>query len=252
MSARIVAVINQKGGAGKTTTCVNLAHALSRLGYRVLTIDLDPQSHLGIALGQTSRTKPGIDQVLLGLSSIETQTLSVRENLNLIVAGPKLQELEQLSDGLSHRGDLLKSALSTCNDQDFIFIDCPPSSGILVANALFAAEELLIPMTSDYMALQGLSHLMGTIKKYETALHKKYKIKLVMSRYIPTRRLSHDVLETIKKYFPKQILKTPIRETASLAESPSFGKTIFEYRPGWRSAKDFSSLANDFINERVM
>lgn len=253
MTTRIVAVLNQKGGVGKTTTSVNLAHALARLGKKVTVIDLDPQCHLSVALGVVSRTQAGIDRVMLGQCRLEEQCLPVRENLNLLAAGPRLQEIEQLNQGGSHRGDLLRNALLPgVNGQDFVLIDCPPSSGILVANALFAADELLVPMTSDYLALQGLSHLMGTIKKFETALNKKYQLRLVMSRYIPTRRLSKDVLDTMKKYFPGRILATPIRETAALAECPSFGKTIFEYRPGWRSANDFMSLADDFLQDRVM
>ena len=253
MSARIVAVLNQKGGVGKTTTSVNLTHALARLGKSVTVIDFDPQSHLAVSLGVIDANKSGIDEVMLGHYSLETQLIPVRKNLNLVVAGPRLQEIEQLLDGGAQRGDLLKNALHDSKiEQDFIFIDCPPSSGVLVANALFAADEILVPMTSDYLALQGLSHLMGTIKKFEIALKKQYKFSLVMSRYVPTRRLSKDVLSVLQKYFPGQILATTIRETALLAECPSFGKTIFEYRPGCRSASDFTALANDFLDERMM
>ena len=253
MTARIVAVLNQKGGVGKTTTTVNLAHALAKMGKKVTVVDLDPQSHLGVALGEVSKQQTGIDEVMFGHCAFAKQTIPVRENLNLIVAGPRLQEIEQLSQGGSHRGDLLREAMAKgVNDAEIILIDCPPSSGVLVANALFAVEELLIPMTSDYLALQGLSHLMGTIKKFESVLNRKYLFNIVMSRYIANRRLSTDVLNTLKKYFPAQILATPIRETAALAECPSFGKTIFEYRPGWRSAKDFNDLASDFLAKRVM
>lgn len=253
MTARVVAVLNQKGGVGKTTTSVNIAHALARMGKKVTVIDLDPQSHLAVALGIVSKLQTGIDEVMLGHRDLQSQMILVRENLNLVAAGPRLQEIEQLNVDGAHRGDLLRNALTQgIGDQDFVFIDCPPSSGILVANALFAADELLVPMTSDYLALQGLSHLMGTILKFETVLKKKYRLQLVMSRYIATRKLSEDVLTTIKKYFPGQVLATPIRETASLAECPSFGKTIFEYRPGWRSANDFKALAVDFLEGRVM
>lgn len=253
MTARIVAVVNQKGGVGKTTTTVNLAHALARMGKRITVVDLDPQSHLGVTLGEVSKQQTGIDEVMLGRCAFAQQAILVRENLNLIVAGPRLQEIEQLSSGGSHRGDLLRKAMvEGVGDAEIVLIDCPPSSGVLVANALFAVEELLIPMTSDYLALQGLSHLMGTIKKFETALSRKYRLHIVISRYVANRRLSTDVLNTLKKYFPEQILATYIRETAALAECPSFGKTIFEYRPGWRSAKDFNQLASDFLDKRVM
>lgn len=253
MTPRIVAVLNQKGGVGKTTTAVNLTHALARLGKKVTVIDLDPQSHLTVSLGVVSPKIGGIDEVMLEQSSLQQQLIPIRPNLNLIVAGPRLQEIEQLTEGGARRGDLLRRALhEKLSDQDFVFIDCPPSSGVLVANALFAVEEVLVPMTSDYLALQGLSHLMGTIKRFEKALNKQYKLSLVISRYVPTRRISRDVLHTLQKYFPSQILATPIRETALLAECPSFGKTIFEYRPGCRSARDFIALAKDFLEGKVM
>ncbi len=253
MTTRTVAVLNQKGGVGKTTTLVNLAHALARQGKRVTVIDLDPQCHLAVALGVTNAQQAGIDAVMLGHCALAEQRLPVRENLSLIPAGPRLQAIEQLTEGGSHRGDLLRAALaSDVSPSEIVLIDCPPSSGILVANALIAVDELLVPMTSDYLALQGLSHLMGSIKKFEGALKKKYRLRLVMSRYIPNRKLSRDVLETLKSYFPGQILATTIRETAALAECPSFGKTIFEYRPGWRSAQDFTALAADFLDDRVM
>jgi len=253
MTTRIIAILNQKGGVGKTTTAANLTHALARLGHKVLVIDLDPQSHLAVSLGIVARQQTGIDDVLLGQATIVERLIPVRERLDLVVAGPRLQEIEQLTQGEAQRGDLLQRALQAMSsDHAFVFIDCPPSSGVLVANTLFAADEILVPMTSDYLALQGLSHLMGTIKRFETVLKKRYVLRLLMSRYIPSRRLSKDVLETMKKYFSGQILVTPIRETAFLAECPSFGKTIFEYRPGCRSAKDFMALADDFLRERVI
>ena len=253
MTTRIVAVLNQKGGVGKTTTSVNLTHALARMGKKVTVIDLDPQSHLAVSLGVVSPLISGIDEVMLGRRSLRQQIMPARQNLGLIVAGPCLQEIEQLKEGGGQRGDLLRTALhENLTDQDFVFIDCPPSSGVLVANALFAADEILVPMTSDYLALQGLSHLMGTIKKFESVLNKQYRYSFVMSRYIPTRRISKDVLNILQKYFPGKILATTIRETALLAECPSFGKTIFEYRPGCRSARDFAALAKDFLEGKVM
>jgi len=253
MSRRIVAILNQKGGVGKTTTAVNLCHALARMGQRIAVIDLDPQCHLSVSLGVRSNNRPGVDEAMLGGANLDGCAVQARENLWLIPPGPRLQEIEQLSQGETHRGDLLAIALAnSLTEIDSVFIDCPPSSGILVANALMAADEILIPMTSDYLALQGLSHLMGTLLKFEAALNKHYLLRLVMSRYVPTRRLSQDVLRTLGEYFSGKILATPIRETGFLAECPSFGKTIFEYRPGCRSARDFNALARDFLSGTVI
>lgn len=253
MADRVIAIINQKGGVGKTTTSTNLTHALAKAGKKVTVIDLDPQGHLAVSFGVVNPNRKGLDEVLLGDSDIAKNLVPVRENLQLIVAGPRLHEIEQLTDGGAQRGDLLRKALQEqLTDQDFVFIDCPPSSGVLVANALFAADEVLIPMAGDFLALQGLSHMMGTIKRFEQALKKKYKLSLVMSRYASTRRISKDVLGKLLKYFPNQVLSTVIREAAVLAECPSFGKTILEYRPGSRSARDFRNLANDFLEGKVM
>ena len=252
MTSRIIAIINQKGGVGKTTTSVNLTHALARMGKKVTVIDFDPQSHLAVSLGVVSPNISGIDDVMLNRANLQQQLIPVRKNLNLVVAGPRLQEIEQLTEVGAQKGDLLRTALlESLTDQDFIFIDCPPSSGVLVVNALFAVDEILVPMTSDFLALQGLSHLMGTIKKFEKALKKPYRLSIVMSRYIATRRISAEVMESLQKYFPGKVLATAIRETALLAECPSFGKTIFEYRPGCRSARDFTELAKDFLEGRM-
>ncbi len=216
-------------------------------------IDLDPQGHLAVSLGITAQNIGGIDQAMLKNKKIEQQFIPVRNNLQLITSGPKLKEIEHLVGNNSPRGVLLKEALqSGLHDQDFVFIDCPPSSGLLVANALIAADEVLIPMASDFLALQGLSHLMGTIKRFEQALQRQYKTLLVMSRYSPERRISSQVLKVLLKHFPEQILATVIRETALLAECPSFGKTILEYSPKSRSARDFRSLAVDFLEGKVM
>ena len=253
MARRVVAIINQKGGVGKTTTSTNLTHALANSGKKVTVIDLDPQGHLAISFGIVNSGSAGIDEVMLGEKEISQSLVNVRENLQLVVSGPKLQEIERLAEGGANRGDLLRKSLEgNLMDQDLVFIDCPPSSGILVANALFAADEILIPMASDFLSLQGLSHMMGTIKHFEKVLKKKYKFYLVMSRFVSTRRISKQVLNTLLQHFPDQILRTVIREAAILAECPSFGKSILEYRAGCRSARDFRELANDYLEGKVM
>ncbi len=253
MAVETVAIINQKGGVGKTTITVNLAHALAMQGKKVTVIDLDPQGHLAVSLGITSGYTQGIDAVMLDEADIETQLIEVRENLQLIVSGVRLQEIEQLTEAGVQKSDLLAKGLQgKLQDQDFIFIDCPPSSGVLVANALCATERLLIPMSSDFLTLQGLSHLMGTVKRFEAAFNKSYDILLVMSRYASARRISKQVVTTLLNYFPEQILDVLVKEAAVLAECPSFGKTIVEYRANSASAKDFHALANAFLQKKVM
>lgn len=253
MVARVIAIFNQKGGVGKTTTTTNLAHALAQAGKKVTVIDFDPQGHLSVSLGMLNKQQAGIDAVMLGEATIADVTQSVRENLELITAGPKLHAIESMTAGGVSRGELLRNVLvDNLPERDFIFIDCPPSSGLLVANVLFATEEILIPMTSDFLALEGLSHLMGTIRKFERVLNKKYRTQLVMARFTATRRISKEVLSKLQHYFPHQILATVIRETALLSECPSFGRTILEYRPSSPSARDFRSLAVDFLEGKVM
>ena len=250
---RLVAIINQKGGVGKTTTTVNLCHALAESGKKVTVIDFDPQGHLAVSFGVISHEISGIDLALLKEKTIDEQVVPIRKNLQLIPAGSKLKDVEQMSNTGSPRGMLLRDALrGQLLNQDFIFIDCPPSSGLLVANALIATQEVLVPMAGDFLALQGLSHLMATIKRFEGALKRHYKLSVVISRYMSTRRISGQVLNVLLSHFPNQVLATVIRETALLAECPSFGQTILEYSPKSRSARDFRNLANDFLENRVM
>ncbi|MDH5517296.1 MAG: ParA family protein [Gammaproteobacteria bacterium] len=251
MTARLISVINQKGGVGKTTTAVNLAHGLALSGYRVLAIDLDPQAHLASSLGVTREDIAGLDAVFLKGIPLKSVQLKVRDNLKLVSAGGHLNEVENLEGGKS-RGLLLKRALDQYDEAvDFIIIDSPPSSGLLVINALFAAEEILIPMTGDYLAMQGLSHLMSTLTNFEEALQKTYKQWIVLSRFHERRKLAQEVREKLIEYFPGSVLKTSISEAAALAESPGFGQSVFEYKENSKSADEYASLVKDVIKGRT-
>jgi len=250
---RVIAVINQKGGVGKTTTAMNVAHALSLEGKRVLLIDLDSQSHLTASLGLLKRGQQGMDAVLNGEADIEDVMQEVRKKMFVIPAGEKLGELEFVSDADKKRGFRLTEALGTITMRfDFIIIDCPPSAGLLGMNALLAAKELLIPVSSDFLSLQGLARLMGIIKHIEQRLDLKLKKWLVVTRFQSRRRLAQDVVYKLMEHFPKQVLQTPVRESVSLAESPSFGKTIFDYKHNSTGARDYGSLALDLAKRRVM
>lgn len=255
---RIIAIINQKGGVGKTTTSVNLAHALARDNYHVTLLDLDPQGHLSTSLAMDNRDEnfnmaTGIGSVLLENEAINKVSYKVRDNLHLIPAGDHLNDVEHIQQGGATRGRLLKQALQQgeLDDQDFVLIDCPPASGLLAVNALFASDEILVPVVGDYLALCGVSQLMQTLKSFESMTRRKIAPWFTLTRFHPRGRLARDVLKKLTGYFPGRVLATAIRETVALAESPAQGKTIFEYRPHSHGAEDYTMLAEDLIHGRV-
>lgn len=246
----VIAVINQKGGVGKTTTTLNLAHALSLQKHRVTLIDLDPQGHLAASLGIYDSVQNGIDLALLGQQSVKDTVIQIRDCLQLVVAGHRLGEIEQYQN--IPRDRLRSVLIDQFTDQVCVLIDCPPSSGLLVVNALVAANTALVPVVGDYLALHGLSYLMGTLKNFEVSLKKKIPFWLVLNRYQHRRRSDREIRDKLLEYFPGKILATPIRENVALAESPSFGKTIFEYRPHSAGAEDFRALAEDLLYQRML
>ncbi len=244
--------MNHKGGVGKTTTTLNLGHALALQGKKVVLIDMDPQSHLGISCGYPNQKEGGIDQSLLSQERKPIQLHPVKENLRLINTGSKLAEFEQLRGNArlatrlrDHLGDQLEG-------NDFILIDCPPSSGLLVINSLFMATEVLVPVTGDYLALLGLSRLLGIFKHIEKALHHKLPLQFVLTRFNRQRKLARGIQAKMLQHFPRQILATVIRESVALAESPGFRKTIFDYQPSGNGANDYTELARDLIEGRKM
>lgn len=251
---RVIAVMNQKGGVGKTTTTLNLAHALSRAGQVVVAIDMDPQAHLTAGFGLLSKSQAGIGDVLIDSDiGIKDTLLEARENLFLIPAGDRLGDLEHLQVGGARRGFLLKEAITKqIKRVDYILIDCPPSSGILGINSLLAANEVLIPVSGDFFALQGLSRLMNIFSHIESSLKKKTEKWVVLTRFQERRRLAKEVREKVMQHFPQRVLQTAIRETVGLAESPGFGQTIFEYQASGNGAEDYQLLAEDLIQGRVL
>lgn len=243
---RCIAVVNQKGGVGKTTTAANLSHALARSGKRVLMVDLDPQSHLASFFGMVDKMD-GVDRLLLDGAPLQPLIVPVRPHLFILPAGSNLQKIELLPRGEEKPGALLRQLLQQETEWDYIIIDSPPSSSLLVVMAVYAANELLIPVTSDYLGLQGLSHLLATLKNFEQLLQHKPKRWLLMTRYYPRRRISLAAHDKLKQYFSKVLLPTAIREVTALAASPGFGKSIFEHQSGNNGAEDYLRLAYDLM-----
>lgn len=249
---KTIAVINQKGGVGKTTTTVNLGHALSKLGNRVLLIDLDPQGHLAACLGLFRAPAEGADVVMLDGQPLPDKSVATRELLEVIPAGNRLGEFEQVGGGVESSRVLREHLRTNPPDVDYVIIDCPPSAGMLVINAIVAADDVLIPVAGDYLSLTGLAKLMGTIKKIESLRDSPLKKWIFLSRYIARRRLSQEVTDKIREHFPQYLLPTSIREAAVLAECAGAGRTIFEYRAKSKSAQEFAQLADDLLHGRVI
>lgn len=251
-SVRIIAIMNQKGGVGKTTTTVNLGHALAQAGKKVAVMDLDPQGQVATSLG-FDNNQPGLDTVLLDGVALDEVKIHARDNLDLVVAGMRLNEFEHTSQGGIQRGHRLREALqqSSLQQYDFVLIDCPPSSGLLGVNAMFASGELLIPVSGDYLSLQGLSRMIQILKRAEELAGHRIRLWLVSTRMQMRRKLTEEVRNRILKYFPGRVFYTPVRENVALAECPSFGKTIFDYRKRSSGAEDYLSLAQDVMSGRT-
>ncbi|MDH5377301.1 MAG: ParA family protein [Gammaproteobacteria bacterium] len=243
---RRISVVNQKGGVGKTTSALNIAHAFALSGKRVMLIDADPQGHLSASFGLKELGLKGTDEVLMKEGSLEALKLEIRDNLFLLAAGDKLGELEFLSQGGASRGYRLQRAIDAVEGEyDYVIIDCPPSAGMIGMNCILAAEELLIPVSSDFLSLHGLSRLMGIIDYIENALSIETKKWITITRFQERRLLAREVRKKLIENYPDTVLKTPIRETVVIAESPGHGQSIFDYRPRSKGAEDYRSLAHD-------
>ncbi len=253
---RVIAIMNQKGGVGKTTTTLNLSHALALEGQRVLILDMDPQGHLGSCFGVDTYHSSGMDQVLFNETNILDAVQDVRDNLFLIPAGARLGEIETQPQVFNNQriGYQLIDALAQMDNKafDFILVDCPPASGLLAMNAILACEEFVVPVTGDYLALQGLSRLIKVVTHIEQVLQKDSRKWFVLTRFQKQRKLAQQIKNKLVNYFPHQVLETSIRENVSLAESPGFAQTIFEYRPRSNGAQDYRQLAIDLLENRTL
>jgi chromosome partitioning protein len=248
-----IAVINQKGGVGKTTTTVNLGAALARRGLRVLMLDMDPQANLTVHVdkrpdleGQTMTNLLVEDAPLQGLVQ-PTAT----PNLSVVPADTSLAGVEQVLANRIGRETILREALdawSGAGECDFVLFDCPPSLGVLSANALVAADHVVIPMQAEYLSLQGMAKLLEVIQLVQKRLNPAIRIACVLPCMLDARtNLSTEVLREIESHFGAMLTTTRIRNNVKLAEAPSFGRTIFEHAPDSNGAKDYEAFANELL-----
>ncbi|MBA7491577.1 Sporulation initiation inhibitor protein Soj [subsurface metagenome] len=245
---QIIALINQKGGVGKTTCAINIGAGLNKLNKRVLLIDLDPQAHLTYSLGIPAHELKNTVYELLKGKADPKETIVKRNGLSLVPSSLNLSGAEIEFSGLAGREFLLKEATDGLRTFDFVFIDCPPSLGLLTLNALTTTQEVYIPLQTEFLALQGMRKLLETINIVKKRLNKNLEISgIIATRFDGRKNLNKEVVEKIKDYFGNKLFKTLIRDNISLAEAPSFGKTIFEYKSNSYGAKDYLDLCKEII-----
>ena len=246
---KIIAVVNQKGGVGKTTTAVNLTAALHDLGLRVLLCDFDPQANATSGLGLDKRKcKYSIYDVLI--NSVETEKAIVRTSYGDVLPSSKAlagASVEMID--LPERQFRLRMALEQVRDNyDYVFIDCPPSLELLTLNALCAADSLLVPLQGEYYALEGLSDLMNTVRLVRRSLNPKLEIEGVLLTMFDGRtNLAIQVAQEVKRFFPGKVYATVIPRNVRLSEAPSHGKPITSYDRSCRGAEAYVQLAQEFL-----
>jgi chromosome partitioning protein len=250
--SRIISIINQKGGVGKTTTAVNLSAYLAHLGKRVLLIDIDPQANASSGLGINVHSIPtGIYEALTGphqISDIIQPT--VHETLHLIPANENLAAANIEFAGHEDREfKLLNIIKGIKNQYDYIIIDSPPSLGILTINGLVAADKILIPVQCEYYALEGLSQLLNTINLVKENIKPELSVLgALMTMYDDKHKLTQDVFDELYRYFPGKIFRTVIPRNIRLAEAPSYGRSILHYDRNSKGAKAYEKLAKEVIS----
>ena len=251
--ARIIAVVNQKGGVGKTTTTVNLTAALAALGKKVLLCDFDPQANATSGMGVDKNTaSPNVYDVLINGADPKKAVVSTRYGdvlpSNKALAGAGIEMI-----GIEGREKLLKSALDAlAPGYDFILIDCPPSLELLTVNALCAAQTLLVPVQCEYYALEGLSDLLATVRIVKRGLNPKLGLEGVLLTMFDSRtNLSLQVAQEVKRHFPGQVFATVIPRNVRLSEAPSHGKPISAYDPYSRGAEAYAALAKEVAGKRT-
>ncbi len=252
--SRIIAIANQKGGVGKTTTTVNLAAGLARAGRRVLLIDLDPQGNATTGSGIDKRSAtPGVLEVLTGEARLTQARRTASGGYDAVPANADLTAAKVILFQLDRREYRLRDALApVAGDYDYILIDCPPALDMLTVNALIAAGSVLIPMQCEYYALEGLSDLLDTIADIATRANPALHVEGVLrSMFDPRSRLARDVSEQLQSHFGERLYRTVIPRNVRLAEAPSHGLPVFDYDRNCVGSTAFLTLAGEMLRRHT-
>lgn len=247
---KIIAIVNQKGGVGKTTTSINLSACLAEAGKKVLLVDLDPQGNASSGLGVTMEGKPSVYEAIMGQAELSSCIRStVQQNLSLAGADIRLTGAELELVDLEQREFRLKTALKTVeNKYDYITIDCPPSLGLLTLNALTAAQRVLIPIQCEYYALEGVTSLMNTINRVKHTFNPALNIVgVLLTMYDGRTNLNIQVVEQVKKHFKNYVFSVAIPRNVRLGEAPSHGLPIHQYDSRSAGAESYRRLAAELL-----
>jgi len=248
--AKVVAIANQKGGVGKTTTAVNLSSCVAALGKKVLIVDLDPQGNTTSGYGIAKRSvNVGTYEVLIGEAQARDAIQKSKFRTHVMPSNTRLAGAALELVDMDNRESRLRRALATVSDQyDYIFIDCPPSLDLLTLNSLCACDTVLIPIQCEYYALEGLSELMSTLKTVRKKYNRYLDVEgVVFTMYSGRLNLTIQVVEQVKKFFGSKVYKTTVPRTVRLSEAPSYGQPINFYEPNGKGAEAYMDMALEFL-----